>query len=92
MKYQHIDGITDKEGVSKDKILKEKEQKYGLNGILQYNGIGNSFYFYYKNIINNSVIGLMISSAVDEYEFVEKDNLHIITTQNSIYYILNVIE
>lgn len=82
-----IKGITDKQGKAKDKELNNIKEKHGsAYGYFHYQVmVGYPFIFWYKDDDNG-----LRSSTVEKYEYVEKDKLHIITTRNSIYYILEV--
>ena len=83
-----IIGITDRNGNSKDdslnQIIENHNSPYGyfLNEIM----IDRPFEFQYRDDENY----FLRSSTVQDYQWSENDNLHIITTRNSIYYIQEV--
>lgn len=83
-----IRSITDVQGNSKDNKLKEIIEKHGsaYGDFLYELLIGFPFYFAYRDDTEKC----LRSSRVKDYEYVEKDKLYIITTKNSIYYILDI--
>lgn len=80
-------GITDRKGNLKEEELKEIENNYSLYGELR------AFYFWIKAYFcftyNNSEEKLESFKLVDD-EYVEKDKLRIITTEDRIYYFKEV--
>lgn len=82
-----IASICDKSNVQKLDTMNKIEREHGsLYGEFYYYGIevGRPFYFSYRD--DNKK--MLRSSTVEDYRYVESDNLYIITTRNSIYYIV----
>lgn len=65
---------------NKHNYIKENHSLYGYLTVLE---IGFPFTFEYDDESGK----MLRSSYVKDYEYIEKDKLHIITTTNSIYYI-----
>lgn len=82
-----IRAITDRQGNSRDDRLKEIVERHGTYGEFFYELMTNvPFYFVYRDDEEKC----LRSSYVENYEYVEKDKLYIITTRNSIYYIVDL--
>lgn len=80
--YKIVD-ITDRNGNIKEETLDYIKGNHSLYGCLTVLEIGFPFTFEYDDNSEK----MLRSTYVENYEYVENEKLHIITTTNSIYYI-----
>lgn len=78
-----IVGITDSKGNSKVEAFDYIKENHSLYGYLTVAEVNLPFTFEYDDESGQ----MLRSSYVKDYEYIENDKLHIITTMNSIYYI-----
>lgn len=81
-----IVGITDLNGKSKDSKIEEIKNNNSLYGTFWGKPkISLPLMFFYKDSRQ-----CMVTTEIQDYEYVKEDKLHIITTKNSIYYIKEI--